>query len=212
MLMFLTRSISACNAPAALALRRGLGKARVLCFMVGKLVPRAIAARRIDGCYLEFHNRVNAFWGSAVDGPKLWREDAGAVLLEHPAQRFVVLWIGFGALILSGPQQVRKSMVKAIANPTPCGRGPGLAADGHGYCFTPEADGGTVNAEDAAVFPLGERGGLGVGIGVAGRGVVGEVDEAFAVAAIHFQAQDIQPFAVEFPRELNQVGTSCACP
>ena len=105
--------------------------------------------------------------------------------------------------------QIKKSTWSGgIYTPTPRIRGTGLAADGHGYGFTPEAHGGVVHAEDAAVFPLGERGGLRVGIGVAGRGVVGEVDEAFAVAAIHFQAQDIQPFAVavEFPRDLDSAG------
>jgi hypothetical protein len=89
--------------------------------------------------------------------------------------------------------------------PTPRGRGPGLTADGNRDHFTPLAHGGVVHAEDAAVFPLGERGGLRVGVGVSGRGVVGEVDEAFAVAAVHFQAQDVEGFAVavEFPRDLH---------
>ena len=39
-------------------------------------------------------------------------------------------------------------------------------------------------------------------------GVVGELDEAFAVAAVHIDAQDIDPFAVavEFPRDEHSGG------
>lgn len=83
-----------------------------------------------------------------------------------------------------------------------------LPTHSHRHRLTPNPDGGVVHAVDGAVFPVGEGGGLCVGIGVAGRGVVGEVDEAFAVVAVHFDAQDVDPFAVavEFPRNEHSGG------
>ena len=55
------------------------------------------------------------------------------------------------------------------------------------------------HAVDGFVSPLRERGGRRGGVFVVGRGVVGQEDEAFAVAAVHLEFQHVEGGAVAAP-------------
>jgi hypothetical protein len=64
------------------------------------------------------------------------------------------------------------------------------------------------HAVDGAVFPLGRRGGEGKGVGVVGRGVVGEEDEAFAVAAVHLELEHVEEGAEALPAPADEDGVA----
>lgn len=69
---------------------------------------------------------------------------------------------------------------------------PRLPTDHDADFSAPEADLGFFEAVDGAVFPFGEGGGVGGGVDVVGGGVVGEIDEAFAVSEIDLDLQHVE--------------------
>jgi hypothetical protein len=61
------------------------------------------------------------------------------------------------------------------------------------------ADAGIADAVDGAVGPFRGRGREWGGVGVVGRGVEGEHDEAFAIAPVHFDLADVEELGVTAP-------------
>jgi hypothetical protein len=58
---------------------------------------------------------------------------------------------------------------------------------------------GIADAVDGLIRPFHRRGGEGCRVGVAGRGVEGEGDEAFAVAAVDLKFADVEEGAEAAP-------------
>ena len=74
---------------------------------------------------------------------------------------------------------------------------PSLSAHGDAHLVAPHAHGVVADAVLAAVFPDGGGGGEGGGVGVAGRGVVGEVDPAGA--AVDLGVEEVEEVALATP-------------
>ena len=66
------------------------------------------------------------------------------------------------------------------------------------------ADLAVADAVDGAVGPFGGHGGEGLGIGVAGRGVVGQQHEGIAVAAVHLEFAEVEEDFVAAPAPLDE--------
>jgi hypothetical protein len=63
---------------------------------------------------------------------------------------------------------------------------------------------GIADAVDGAVGPFHGRGGEGLGVDVAGGGVEGEGDEAFAVAAVDLEFADVEEAAEAAPIPIDE--------
>jgi hypothetical protein len=79
-----------------------------------------------------------------------------------------------------------------------------LPADRDTHRFAPLTDAGVADAVDGLVSPFHGRGGEGLGVDVAGGGVEGERDEAFAVAAVDLDFADVEEGAEAAPIPIDQ--------
>lgn len=80
----------------------------------------------------------------------------------------------------------------------------GLSSHRHAHRFAPLADAGIADAVNGLVGPFHRRGRKGLGVGVAGCGVEGERDEAFAVAAVDLDFADVEKGAEAAPIPIDE--------
>ena len=79
-----------------------------------------------------------------------------------------------------------------------------LSTHRHTDRLAPLTDAGVADAVDGLVGPFHGRGGEGLGVDVAGSGVEGERDEAFAVAAVDLEFADVKEGAEAAPIPIDE--------